>query len=278
MAATAVLRQEGDLLDYSPSVAVAAGDVVVQGDLVGIATNDIAANALGAVNIDDVFRLPKTAGAGTAIGAGLRVYWDATNKVATRSSGGGVNRCIGTTTAACLDADVTVDVKLAGMAHAEPLKYSAVAASTAVTNTVAATPFDKSATVPANTLKAGDVLRVRAQVIATATNATDTLLLAVTLGGTTIIATAAVDVANNDIGYLDVLIAIRTVGAAGTVVAAGTQALGTPGTVTAKPANLASTVVNTTVDLVLAVVATWSVANAGNSCRLDLLTVEKLSS
>lgn len=67
---------QGDcLIDYTPSAAVAAGDVVVLNDLVTVAPRAIAANKLGAVAIEGVFSMPKASG---AIGQGAIVYWDAT--------------------------------------------------------------------------------------------------------------------------------------------------------------------------------------------------------
>lgn len=153
---------------------------------------------------------------------------------------------------------------------------AAVAASAAVSNTVAETAFDKSHTIPANSLQPGDIIRVRAQAIATATNATDTLDLQLRLGTTDILATGAVDVATGDIGYIEADIVIRTIGAGGTMVAAGAVALGVPGTVTAKPKLLASTALDTTAATTVNVSATWSAANAGNSVRLDVLNVQIL--
>lgn len=118
------------------------------------------------------------------------------------------------------------------------------------------------------------MIRVRAQAIATATNSTDTLDLQLRLNTTDILATGAVDVANNDIGYIDADIVIRTIGAGGTMVAAGVVALGVEGTVTAKPKKLASTAIDTTAAISVNVSATWSVANTGNSVRLDVLDVQ----
>jgi hypothetical protein len=46
--------------------------------------------------------------------------------------------------------------------------------------------------------------------------------------------------------------------------------------VTAKPFLLASTAVDTTAALTLAVSAQWSVASASDSCRLDVCNVEIL--
>lgn len=110
MAYTATYRNEGVRMDYTPGAAVSAGDVVVVGDLVGVATRDIAANALGALNINEVFRFPKTAGTGEAIAQGKIVYWDATNEVMTETSTS--NQKAGITVAAAAADDETVDVLL----------------------------------------------------------------------------------------------------------------------------------------------------------------------
>ncbi|MFQ3588264.1 MAG: capsid cement protein, partial [Fimbriimonadaceae bacterium] len=42
--AQAVFVHDGECIDYTPGAAVAAGDVVVQGDLIGVAKQPIAAN------------------------------------------------------------------------------------------------------------------------------------------------------------------------------------------------------------------------------------------
>jgi hypothetical protein len=153
---------------------------------------------------------------------------------------------------------------------------NAVAASTAVTNTTTEAAFDNAnVTIAANTLRAGDVIRLRGQGIATATNSTDTLTVQVYVGSTSIATTGAVDVANNDIFRYDIRVIFRTVGASGTMVVEGTVALGAAATVTDKNVFKASTAVDTTAAIVLSVKATWSVANAGNSVRQDVATVEK---
>jgi hypothetical protein len=100
---------------------------------------------------------------------------------------------------------------------------NAVADSTTVTNTVAETTFSTgTAAVPKNTLKVRDLIRVRALVVFPSTNGTDTATLKLKFAGSTILTTAAVDVANNDIGLIDATIVIRTIGAAGTFDAFGT--------------------------------------------------------
>lgn len=278
MPATATYKQEGCSLDHTPVADVTGGDVVVQGEIIGIAKTDIGANKLGALATEGVFAFAKSTAVGSAIAKGQRVYWDAANSQATWNSAFGVNKFLGKAFAAAADADATVSVRVSADATlVQSLRFNQVAASAAVTNTTAETAFDQTYQFPVNALKAGDLVKVRAQVIATATNATDTLTLKLKIGNTVVVATAAVDVANNDIGYIEAIIAIRTDGAGGTLVACGVQALGTPGTVTAKPFNLASTAVDTTAAQTVSVTATWSVANAGNSCRLDMLAVELVS-
>jgi len=108
--ATATFVQEGGAVDYTPSADVAAGDVVVQGDLVGVAGRPIAANTLGALAVGGVFDFPKATGTGKAIAAGKKVYWDVTNKQATETSSG--NTFLGKTVAAVGDSDATVRVRL----------------------------------------------------------------------------------------------------------------------------------------------------------------------
>jgi predicted RecA/RadA family phage recombinase len=112
--ATATFVHDGSSIDYTPSSAVAAGDVVVQADLIGVAKVDIAANALGSLAVVGVFDLPKATSGGSALPAGTTVYWDATNKQATTTSTG--NKQLGKVVAAAADGDATVRVRLDGIA------------------------------------------------------------------------------------------------------------------------------------------------------------------
>lgn len=71
----AIYFQRGDIIDYTPAQDVAAGDVVVIGDLVGVAKLDIKAGTLGALALTGVYKVSKGAG---EIAAGTVLYWDAT--------------------------------------------------------------------------------------------------------------------------------------------------------------------------------------------------------
>lgn len=67
-------RQQGDIINYTPSVAMTAGEIVVEGELVGAAVTDIAANAEGALRIAGVINAPKLSTDVVVIGNIL--YWD----------------------------------------------------------------------------------------------------------------------------------------------------------------------------------------------------------
>ncbi len=109
---TAVFVQEGNQIDYTPGAAVAAGEVVVQGELVGVAKQPIAANVLGALAVSGVVDFPKATGVGTAITAGANVYWDVADTEAKEDSEAGANKLIGKTVAAAADDDATVRVRM----------------------------------------------------------------------------------------------------------------------------------------------------------------------
>lgn len=104
--------QEGASVDYTPGSAVTAGDVVVQGELIGVAPSDIAANELGALQVEGVFDFPKATGGGSAITAGAKVYWDVADSEAKVDAEAGANKLLGKTILAAADADTTVRVKL----------------------------------------------------------------------------------------------------------------------------------------------------------------------
>lgn len=110
--AQAVFIQEGDAIDHTPGADVAAGDVVVQGELVGVAVRDIQANALGALAVAGVFDFPKEAGAAVTFSTGDNVYWDDTNDVAVTTDGAGANKLIGKAVADAADADDKVRARL----------------------------------------------------------------------------------------------------------------------------------------------------------------------
>jgi hypothetical protein len=159
--------------------------------------------------------------------------------------------------------------------------YASVAASTALTASSTETEFDQSYTIPGNLLQVGSLLRIRYQGIATATNSTDTLTAKLYIGGkagTALQASAATDVANNNIFAGEFYMAVRTIGATGTIVGWGSyvSALAASGTATMVVGILASTTLDTTAAQKIAVSGQWSTTSASNSARLDYMSVEIL--
>jgi len=109
---SATYIHDGNSIDYTPAADVAAGDVVVQGELVGVAKLDIKANTLGALAVAGVFDFPKAIGLGKAIAAGAVVYWDADLRQATTDDATGANKGLGRVVADATDSDATVRVRM----------------------------------------------------------------------------------------------------------------------------------------------------------------------
>jgi hypothetical protein len=156
--------------------------------------------------------------------------------------------------------------------------YAAVAASAAHTATTTEALFDKQYSIPANTLVAGSVIKVRFQGIATATTA-ETLTVKLYIGGlsgTAILTGTATDPANNDIFTGEALIQIRTAGGSGTMVAIASGNIVPAATRVAVPVFqiTAETAIDTTAAQVVGVGADWSGNSASNSARLDIMVVE----
>lgn len=106
----ATFVHDGSMIDYTPSADVAAGDVVVQENLVGVAKRPLPANRPGSLAVEGVFDFPKATGTGSGTASGTSVYWDATAKQATTTASG--NKLLGKTVKAAADSDTTVRVRL----------------------------------------------------------------------------------------------------------------------------------------------------------------------
>ena len=98
--------QEGHVIDHTPASAVAAGDVIVVGALVGVAPRAIAANSLGSLVVEGVVEMPVATGATGAQGSAIN--WNATSGVAHASTG----TAAGKLAKARLVGDTTVQVIL----------------------------------------------------------------------------------------------------------------------------------------------------------------------
>lgn len=110
----AQLIRLGLRINYTAPSDIDYGDVVVQGDLVGIATRDIKSGEVGRIALAGLFGIVKDTGVSTGMTAGTKVYWDATAKFATASDGGGLNKLLGVSTRDADDGDRFVRVLMGG--------------------------------------------------------------------------------------------------------------------------------------------------------------------
>lgn len=132
-------------------------------------------------------------------------------------------------------------------------------------------------TVAANTLQVGSVIRITANGVVTAW-AAGTLRIRLRINGTggdSTIDTGAVAVGANDVYYLQTTIAIRTIGAPGSLIASGLSGLGTA-PVALSAEDEPERPILTTADVTFDVTAEWSSNNVGNSVRNEFLLVEVL--
>ena len=114
--AQATYVQRGEVIDHTPGSDVAAGQVVVQGDFVGVAKTPIAANTPGALAVAGLFDVAKAA---VAFTAGVAVFWDADGDPVGGTAGSGAattaasgNTFMGFAAAAAGETATTVRVSL----------------------------------------------------------------------------------------------------------------------------------------------------------------------
>ena len=99
---------EGKSIDLFPSSDIPAGNVIVQGNLVGITKVDLKAGCLGAIAVVGVYDVVKGA---IAVPVGSKIYWDDTAKHAVLVASG--NAPLGVAVADAAVDDITVRVRLA---------------------------------------------------------------------------------------------------------------------------------------------------------------------
>lgn len=150
--------------------------------------------------------------------------------------------------------------------------------STAVTNTVAATVFDKTIVIPKNTLLPGNNIKIKALLQTTKAVATHTFTLALKLtpaGGAavTLATKAAIDPADGAVvnAYtLDVPVLVRGSGVFMAVLPGTLWDFSAATSIAVNPADasFASLALDPTVDNTLSLTVTWSAANIGDSVEL----------
>lgn len=113
-----LIHESGDRVPYTPSGAdVAAGQVVLQGELFGVAEHKILDGVPGWLRVTGEWTLPKAAGASTEITAGATVYWDHDDDVITTDADDGEEPpvafvLVGKAIETAVDAATTIRVRL----------------------------------------------------------------------------------------------------------------------------------------------------------------------
>lgn len=77
---------DGEHFNYTASGAVASGDVVLMGAMIGVSLKTLAAGETGPARTVGVYTVPKLSTDVLALGA--QVYWDNTNKRVTTTASG----------------------------------------------------------------------------------------------------------------------------------------------------------------------------------------------
>lgn len=110
MAEAAYRHGKPQMVDYTPTTAIAAGQVVPIGEGCLIAHSDLQSGRLeAAAAAGGVYECAKATGSSTAIGDRVSVYWnDTTNVITTTASG---NAYLGVTVGASTDDDATQHVQ-----------------------------------------------------------------------------------------------------------------------------------------------------------------------
>lgn len=137
-------KEKGDVLDYTNATGtdIASGDVVIVGNLVGVAVTDIADTEAGAVNLTGAYELTKDAP--LAIAQGDELFWNVAGSKVTKTA---TDKPLGTAFVAALSADTTVVVKLYGQGNGVPV----AATVAALTDNSGGTANDTVAVIAAGT-------------------------------------------------------------------------------------------------------------------------------
>lgn len=195
------------------------------------------------------------------------------------TAGGAIGKALFRALEQCFTAGGVIEVLplVAGSSGATGLLFAATADSpTAGTSSASEVFFSQNIyTIPANTLKLGDVLKIKARFIKSAVNSTNTQAFKVYIGTVALSAFAAVAAPTAaDEAYQDLYAVVTALGASGKIQGAGTVTDGTPGTATTKSVSLSSTTLDTTSAAVVRASVTMSVSNAGNAAILRDFTIE----
>lgn len=287
--AASFIRGKPIMQTYDPGATVLhAGDVVVIGDLPCVVHEDdpafTGAGTLDAVAVGGgIYAMTADA----SIPLGTSVYWDPTQLKVTESAATGTVHfgvIVGGANDKLSDAAATtcsvLHAPAAGGAGSTIYSLGATANDN-ISNTASETAFATTATIPAGSLQAGDIVHIRTVVNVLAQNSTNTnnvKLKIATSGGNTytaIITSGAANLAANGMVYIDVDCVFTAVGTAGSFYANGIQLTNIATGTTALPVVLGATAINTNEAVIIEVTDTQSAGSVGNNAQLQMLNVSR---
>lgn len=105
-------KHPGEHIEVALTATHASGDVIVRGDLVGIALQAGVNRSKIQVALKGVWELPKGTGAGTDFTVGTKLYWDDTANTVVETDASGANKLIGYAAKAATTAETTCEVLL----------------------------------------------------------------------------------------------------------------------------------------------------------------------
>ena len=97
----------GKSVDIVPTKDIAAGEIVIRGNLIGIAHLDIPAGVLGSLSTEGIYNVEKSSGVTFEVGS--FVYWNKNSGTATATE---TDTKIGVAVAAAASGDTSVTVKI----------------------------------------------------------------------------------------------------------------------------------------------------------------------
>lgn len=106
----AVRVKSGLMFSYTTVAALLAGMIVVQGDLLAVATSDIPAGGTGSLDASGIWDVDKAAA--TVFTAGALVYWNSSTSLAVTTDNSGANKLLGKAVGAAGNGPTAVRVLL----------------------------------------------------------------------------------------------------------------------------------------------------------------------
>jgi hypothetical protein len=163
------------------------------------------------------------------------------------------------------------------------LLYSNATVGSAIANTTSETAFASAYTIPANSLKVGDVLRIKLWGVYSTAAVAPTITGKIKFGSTVMLNTGAltsVALVSNGGWFMDASFVVQAIGGSGSIDAQAYAEFSTAATtgLSVNVANTAPITVATNAAQAITATVTWSLASASDSITLRQMIVEKLAS